>query len=593
MKWAYTVLVGILLIFAASTALGIKSSFLAAAPAGAQPWLLTAFISLGAGAILLGVLTALALKAQGRTEQAAFDHKQDLRQVLEAADLAAWDWDIITDRTVVNERWATMLGYSRADLPKPSLGEFWQSHIHPEDSQRVLNALQRHISGETERYEAEYRMQTKNGEWLWILARGQAISRDSDGRATRITGTHLDISARKQIEQRLGAAMEAAEAAGRAKDQFLAVISHEIRTPLNSVLGLSELMLATSLDAQQQGYMRQLQSSGRSLMRLIEDVLDFAKIESGQLQLENTEFNLRELLNQTVRQFAEQARVKKISLTAQLPKNTPAIVRGDAKRLRQVLSNLISNAISHTDQGSVSVRLSDMTLSNSQVHLRFEVADTGVGISSDQQRHIFDEFVQIDSTTRRRHSGTGLGLATCKHLVALMGGAIQVSSEPGKGSTFSFTASLERVAEKPVLKDSNARQPVEPKTTRVLIAEDNLVNLELVGQMMQLLGCQVDSAEDGRAAVAACEQQHYDLVLMDLRMPEMDGFDATIEIRRREQGQQHFTPIVALTADVVPGVAERCRQIGMDDYLSKPVTIKQLRETLVRWVPGYVNSKSA
>ena len=592
MKWAYTVLIGILLVFATSTGLGINSLYMGTTMDSSRPWLLVAFASLGVDVALLAALITWTLKNQ-RAAQTNIHHQQN---ILEAADLAAWDWDLITDRATINERWATMLGYTLGELPRPSLGEFWQSHIHPEDQQRVLNALQRHISGETERYQAEYRMQTKNGEWLWILARGQAISRDGNGRATRISGTHLDISTRKRIEQRLASAQETAEAASRAKDQFLAVISHEIRTPLNGVLGLAELMLTTPLNAQQKNYMQQLQSSGRSLFKLVEDVLDFAKIESGKLKLDNTEFSPRKLLEETIRDFTEQARAKKISLTAHLPKNTPAIVCGDAQRLERVLNNLISNAIAHTDQGSVSVRLTDITYSNSQVYLRFEVADTGVGISADQQRHIFDQFVQIDNTTRRRHSGTGLGLATCKHLVDLMGGEIQVTSELGNGSVFSFTVNLRRVAEKPVLKtapETTKTKPGAPKTVRILIAEDNLVNLELVGQMMELLGCQVDSAKDGQAAVEAFARQHYDLILMDLRMPEMDGFDATIEIRRREQRQQNFTPIVALTADVVAGVADRCRQVGMDDYLSKPVTIKQLRDMLVRWVPGYAPGKSA
>lgn len=555
-------------------------------------WMIICFIGMALSAAFLALLIIQGLLQRRQEEQRLREREQRWELMLEGADLGAWDWDTRTNKTVFNEHWASMLGYTLEEV-SASASEFWIAHIHPEDRAFVLAALQRHIQGETERYQAEYRMCSKSGADIWVLARARAVSRDANGHALRIAGTHLDITERKQAEQQLTIAKEAAENANQAKSQFLAVMSHEIRTPLNGILGLVELLQHSQLDAQQQQQVRMLASSGRALSSLVNELLDLAKIESGQLLLEPHDFKLQDLIDDSVYLFTPQAQAKGLALDVRVTDDVPQVVHGDAKRLRQVLINLISNAIAHTEQGFVTVSLAVTEQTATTACLRFTVLDTGSGIDTEQQRDIFEAFVQGDSSTRRRHDGAGLGLAICRQLLALMDSEIHVTSTPGQGSVFYFTVCL-AVVTAPLL-PSAPSETVSPGKTeasraRVLIVEDNLINQELIKQMMTLLSCEVDCADDGKAAVEQVAQQSYDLVLMDLRMPEMDGFDATLEIRRNEHDNgRKPVPIVALTADVVEGVVERCHEIGMDGFLSKPVSLQQLRETLTAWVPGYAD----
>jgi len=383
---------------------------------------------------------------------------------------------------------------------------------------------------------------------------------------------------------------ETAELANLAKSKFLASMSHEIRTPMNGIVGMVDLLAATPLDATQRHYVRTLRNSSESLLALLNDILDLSKVESGKLELESVDFDVRDLVTGICDLFAGPAQQKQVGLECACSDDVPALVRGDPARLRQVLANLVGNAVKFTDRGQVMVRAQLHGTRSEQVMLRFEVRDTGIGIAPDQLDRVFEVFSQGDSSTTRRFGGSGLGLAIARQLVTIMGGEIRVESQPGQGSRFWFTTRLGRVEESgesvPAASEALAT-PRHLAHARVLLAEDNPVNQEVARNMLLLLGCEVEAVGDGLQAIEAMRRYAYDLVLMDCNMPNCDGYDATVEIRRleRARGGQH-APIVAITANVMPGDRKRCLAAGMDDYLPKPLRQEDLKAVLERWLGG-------
>ncbi|MDG4550215.1 MAG: ATP-binding protein [Candidatus Contendobacter sp.] len=413
---------------------------------------------------------------------------------------------------------------------------------------------------------------------------------DPTGKVLGLIGVSRDIDRRKQMEKALAQAKHDAEAASRAKSEFLAAMSHEIRTPLNGVLGMTELLLQTSLDEQQRGFAQTALRSGQVLLTIVDDILDFARIEAGKLALEVVDFDLRRLIEDTVALLAGQAREKDLALRMTLPTGLPARWRGDPARLRQILVNLLGNAIKFTARGQVAIRVDLERVADERGTLRFAISDTGVGIAAEARPRIFEAFTQADGSIARQYGGTGLGLAICKQLVALMEGEIGVDSVLDQGSTFWFRISLPR-------SPADAEEPSPPALAArparfdadVLVVEDNPVNQEVTRAMLELLGCRVEVAADGRAAVDAVARTAYDLILMDCHMPVLDGFAATAEIRRQEQDGGAHPPIIALTADVTKGFRERCLAVGMDDYLSKPFSQPQLADLMAKFLPRVVS----
>lgn len=403
------------------------------------------------------------------------------------------------------------------------------------------------------------------------------------------------IAERQRVEAQLIAAKMEAEAANRAKSQFLANMSHEVRTPMNAMLGTTELLMRTQLDAKQRRFAEVALDSGQRLLHLIDDILDLSRIEAGKLKLVQTEFAPRALLAEVVDLMAPRSAEKNLRLTQRTAADVPEHVRGDSDRVRQVLVNLLSNAIKFTERGSIDVQLSVIRTGTAAVppdrpvRLRWTVTDTGIGIPEELKRRLFQPFVQADDSTTRRFGGSGLGLAISRQVVEAMNGRIGVESVERQGSSFWFELALEQVDSAP---SSSIRSVSAPASFfgRVLVAEDNAVNRSLLSEMLGLLGLTVEVAENGAQAVAECERQPFDIIFMDWHMPVMDGLEATQRIRALDtpQTRARTTPmrIVALTASAMPGDRESCVASGMDDYISKPFMFDEIVAALRRWLPS-------
>jgi signal transduction histidine kinase/FixJ family two-component response regulator/HPt (histidine-containing phosphotransfer) domain-containing protein len=397
--------------------------------------------------------------------------------------------------------------------------------------------------------------------------------------------TYRDITELKEQQVELERARDEAEAANQAKSTFLATMSHEIRTPMNGVVGTAELLEREKLNDRQKRLVRMVRSSAAALLRIIDDVLDFSKIEAGRMELEETPCSLRALIEGTVETLSVQVESKGLTISAAIDPDTPDAMLADVTRLRQILFNLIGNATKFTDTGSIAVRVRPLAIDTRNVTLAIAVSDTGIGMDAEQQARLFQPFSQADSSTTRRYGGTGLGLSIVRRLAQLMGGDVAVESAPGRGSTFTVTLKVKRMAEAPAPQPRAEPLDLPVSGLRVLAVDDYEVNLEVLAGQFEVLGMELDPAANGLEALTLWRQRPYALVLTDIHMPDMDGFELTRHIRAEEGARpdQARTPIVALTANALKGEAERCLTAGMDDYLTKPLTLDRLRETVARW----------
>jgi PAS domain S-box-containing protein len=690
-------------------------------------------------------------------EEALRQANARLELAVRGSHVGIWDYDM-PDGTFRNGRMhctnmTEQLGYPAPDglLDVEAL----ERTRHPDDHERVAQAIRAYLAGQMPVFEIEFRARHRDGSYRCFLSRGIAV-RDAAGTPVRFVGTRTDVTHLKQIEEELRQAMEAAEAASRAKSEFLANVSHEIRTPLNAILGMTELALDTRLTEEQRNYLSTVHSSTNALLEIINDLLDFSKIEAGKLELDHADFSLRAVLGETLRALALRAHKKGLELIGHVNPDVPDALIGDAGRLRQVLLNLVGNAVKFTAEGEVVVQVSRIEDRGSRIEdgeariedqraildprssilVHFEVRDTGIGIPCDKQQKIFQAFEQADNSTTRRYGGTGLGLSIASRLVGLLGGRITVESQPGLGSTFRFTARFARqpepegartdvalaglrvlvvddnatsrrvlgqwlrgwqadlaavadvltalstlwqgvsqgrpfslvlldnhmpgvdsmalaaevchcpelgacriillttedqpgsltrqrapgiaaVLRKPVrqeelletigrvLSESHPGRPAEESAAndttecepavvapacsrplRILLAEDNALNQQVVQHFLSRHGHTVQVAADGREALAALEQGAFDLLLLDVHMPEMDGFRVIEALRCREQATGRHLPVVALTARSMKGDRERCLAAGMDDYLAKPVRRAELLAAIERVLAG-------
>jgi two-component system sensor histidine kinase/response regulator len=532
-----------------------------------------------------------AAAALRESEEALRQANARLDLAVRGSNISIWECDM-PDGHIENGRltlinvWE-LLGYdartSPADFPS-TFGLLW----HPDDQERVGHELQALFSGDGQIYESEYRVRCKDGSNRWHLARGTVL-RDAKGKPVRFIGTSADITELKRAEEALRRAVEAAEAANRAKDDFLANVSHEIRTPMNAIIGMTELVLDTPLDEGQRQGLKTVKSAADSLLGIINDLLDFSKIEAGKLDLVPADFSLRGAVGDTLRALAVRAHKKGLELIYQVQPEVPEALVGDAGRLRQVLLNLVGNAVKFTDEGEVVVGV-EIQGDNpppapgaGDVCLRFIVRDTGVGIPHDQQERIFRAFEQEDTSTTRKYGGTGLGLTIASRLVTLMGGTITVDSAPGRGSTFAFTARFGRQSHPP--EPVPAPPSVSLYDLPVLVVDDNVTNRHILAEWLR--GWQMDptAVGDGMAAMDAlwhrtANGRPYALVLLDARMPDADGLAVAAMIR--ERAELAATRIILLTSGERPGDPARVRELRFDAQLLKPVQQDELLETIYR-----------
>ncbi len=514
-------------------------------------------------------------------EEALDETRDRLQLAVDAAGLALWDWQLPSPEVFLTARWGEMLGdvamdgrWKTADLLQ---------RLHPDDRVRVQTMVRDLLGGRDTKAAAQYRVRSATG-WIWIESHAMVAERNGRGQPLRLMGTHADIGERKRVEAEIERARELAEQASQAKSEFLANISHEVRTPLNALMGLTRLLMDSRLDPEQKSWLDLMDSSAHALLVLLNDVLDLSRIEAGKMPLENERFHLHDALAEVSRVYGEQARGKSIGWALTMAPDLPLHLEGDAGRLRQVLGNLLSNALKFTPRGGrveMSASRATPAADGSRCWL-VRVKDSGVGISAKQQTTLFDAFTQADASTARRYGGSGLGLAICARLVRLMGGAITVDSALGQGSCFTVSLPLN---ESPLALPKRAPQELGELVGAgkrfaglcVLVAEDHPVNELLTNQLLKRLGCTVRNARDGEQAVAQWTLGGIDLVLMDVQMPGTNGLQATQRIREQESLRSLArTPIVAVTANAMAGDRATCLAAGMDGYTPKPVSPQAL-----------------
>jgi two-component system sensor histidine kinase/response regulator len=695
-----------------SGALGMRLEVPALTKTGAEVPIELAVTRLVVGSRRLFTATMRDVSSRKQAEADLRSTEQRLQLALAASNLALWDWDITSGRVYLDERWTGMVG-GAAGATRVDIHEL-ASVIHPADIQISTPALLRALKGGDGHYCVAHRVRTAAGGWLWVECHGKVVERDASGRALRMIGTNADIEARKHAEQELLSAKEAAEAATRAKSAFLANMSHEIRTPMNGIIGMTGLALESELDAEQREYLEIVNRSAHDLLDVINEILDFSKIEAGKLETECVEFDVRQCVEAALKAVAVPAHEKGLEIAGVVDPAVPHRAQGDPRALRQVLINLLGNAIKFTQQGEIEAKV-EVEPSSEGILLRVAVRDTGIGVPQDKQRQIFEAFSQADSSVTRRYGGTGLGLAISRRIVELNGGSLGLESEPGVGSTFRFSMVLGRAGadsappippalarvrvlavddnaaarrglaallatlgvdatvvapdaaaaaaaagspftivlldttlpgatgpdlaaalgagapgapEFILLTASAARSDVPyealPDATRVskplaladleralltvvdpddvtvrhaiavkpghdarpaldiLLAEDNAINQRLAVELLGRLGHRVVVVGNGREAIEALAKASYDLVLMDMHMPEMGGIEATRRIRAAEAPGAQRVPIIAMTASATAEDRAACMEVGMDEYVTKPVQPAALAAALDR-----------
>ena len=513
------------------------------------------------------------------------DKKQRLIDAQSISHIGDWQWHWLDNHFSWSDEMYRITATSKTSFI-PSFASILSQLVHPDDRDLFKAALQNNPSEQD--IDFRHRIVLDNGEIRHVRQRGKLIYTDQQ-HPCGIRGTMQDITEHLKSEQRLLEAKQDAEKATQVKSEFLANMSHEIRTPMNAIVGLVELCLNSEISSKQRDYLERVETAALSLTGLIDDILDFSKMESGKLELDSRPFLLEEMLDQVFSTMAELSRRKQLKLIRPAIKRQQYAVMGDPQRLRQILINLIGNAIKFTEHGQIEVTLNELSRNNDQLTLEFSVIDSGIGMTQQQVGKLFKAFSQGDSSVTRNYGGTGLGLVICKQLVEQMGGSIGVSSQIGVGSCFSFTVSLGvtdinklSFSQTRPSRDIDTQQLQAIRNARVLLVEDNEVNRIVAIELLKQVHLQVDTAENGVIALEKLKQHSYDCVLMDVQMPVMDGYQATRALRKLPGGAE--LPVLAMTANVMSDDRNKCLQAGMDDFIGKPIQPQLLYSTLSKWL---------
>lgn len=544
----------------------------------------------------LGGLVMSRLSRSGRN--VAHDAKVDLREhravqaqlalLTEHATDAVLRLDLDGGCLFASPSVRDILGYA----PEALVGRNMLTRFHPDDRRHGFNEYQGLACGDAERcvITARTRRADVTSDWMWLEVSLGVIRNTADRQSLEIIASARDVTQRKELEIQLESARERAEGAVKVKSSFLANMSHEIRTPMNGVIGFTELLLTGELNPEQRHQVQLIADSGRAMMRLLNDILDLSRMEAGQMKICNEPFDLAHALRNCLQLLTPAVNQKGLKLECELSADLPTLVNGDGLRVRQIVLNLLGNAAKFTLEGSITLRARSLDEASAQVVI--EVEDTGIGIEKDRQPAIFMPFVQADSRTASRFGGSGLGLTISHQLAQLMGGRLELESEPGRGSCFSLVLPLGEVADRRAEPRANHAGAYDAfasprQLTRTLVAEDHDVNQLLISAMLNELGCVVDVAKNGVEALtmvneAVGRNEPYAVVLMDMRMPEMGGLEATRRIRAAGIGA-HDLPIVALTANAYADDVAACIASGMQGHLAKPIKLAELRLALMRW----------
>lgn len=555
-----------------------------------------------AGLVTGFVGVAADVTAARNTEATLRFERERLDMALTGGELGTWDWNIQTGREIWDSRFAGLLGERLEDLNQ-HMDEF-TARVFPEDLMEVLSNVQKHLSGQSPIYEAEFRVRQKNGTWKWVQARGRLMERDVQGNPLRMLGTLADISARKKTEADLVKARVMADTANRSKSEFLANMSHEIRTPLTSILGYADLLTNSGLsDDEVAENVATIKSAGSHLLTIINDVLDLSKIEAGRMTVERIGMCPSHVVGEVLTVLRPAAHAKGLHLKVRSVGLMPRRIISDPVRLRQILMNIVGNAIKFTETGHVCVTAQMAPASpDGKDRLLLEVADTGIGMTKTQCDALFEPFIQADASTTRRFGGTGLGLAICRRMARILDGEITVRSEPGVGSTFRISIASGPVGnvemsdslavENETPRGDEIRESVSVLHGSILLVEDNPVNSRLFRSLLQNAGADVETADNGQIAVEKTLRlmqsrpisqglkAGYDLILMDMQMPVLDGYSAAKQLRK----SGYREPIVALTAHALSEDRQKCLSAGCDDVATKPIEKTQLINICHKWM---------
>ena len=541
-------------------------------------------------------LFALQITAElerSRAINALQDQKQRLLDAQSISHIGDWHWHLPDNHFSWSDEMYRITATSKVVFT-PTFSSILSTLVHPDDQSFFKTAMQNAISSGS--IDFRHRIVLGNDQVRHVHQRGQVI-RDLSDKITGVQGTMQDITDRLQTEQRLLEAKQQAEQATRVKSEFLANMSHEIRTPMNAIIGLVELCLNSSITAKQRDYLERVETASRSLMTIIDDILDFSKMEAGKMHLESVPFLLGEMLDKVFSTMSELCASKGIALIRPPETQTFLPVVGDPQRLRQIFINLIGNAIKFTEHGEVKVTLTELRRSAQQTCLQFSISDTGIGMNAEKQAKLFQAFSQGDSSVTRHYGGTGLGLIISKQLVEQMGGTISVSSQENLGSTFTFSVKL-GITSIASIRNAQYQQKLPLDTgklqhisgAKVLLVEDNEVNRIVAIELLEQAHLQVDVAENGEIALSKLQQTAYDCVLMDVQMPVMDGYQTTKLIRAMPGCQT--LPVIAMTANAMSNDRNRCFQADMDDFISKPILPETLYATLAKWILPRADGKT-